>query len=111
MIQDAFTPGVSRERRFRPRRKLRTSATYRERGRSRSAIEVTDLSATGCRVQLQGALVSGEHGWVTLPSLGPWSCSIAWHADREVGLSFDRPLHSAVAEMIADRHQRHGQTS
>jgi hypothetical protein len=106
MIQDTLTTGFSRERRFRPRRKLLASATYRERGRSRSSIEVTDLSSTGCRMRLQGALVSGEHGWVTLPSLGPWSCSIAWHADREVGLSFDRPLHSAVAEMITDRHQK-----
>ena len=93
-----------RDRRLQPRRKLSTSATYRERGRTASPIRVVDLSAIGCRVRLKRALVSGEHGWVTLPSLGPWACSIAWQSDEELGVEFERALHGAVANMLVERH-------
>ena len=97
--------GFPRDRRFQPRRKVATSATYRERGRTASPIQVTDLSPIGCRMRLDGALVSGEHGWVTLPSLGPWSCSIAWQSEQEVGIAFDRALHGAVTDMMVERHK------
>lgn len=104
MTPDVFPVGPDRDRRGQPRRALSASALFRERGRSKAPVEVIELSTSGCRVRLTGDIVSGEHGWVTLPSLGPWPCSVAWQGDAELGLTFDRPLHASVAEMLANRH-------
>ncbi len=102
----ATTHGHDSERRAEPRRGLDAAATFRERGRSRQDVNVTDLSPSGCRVSLKGALICGEHGWVTLPTLAPWSGAVAWRSEGEAGVAFDQPLHDAVAEMIAIRHGR-----
>ena len=102
---DRATAARPFERRSQARHKLLASATYRERGRSRSSIDVTDISTRGCRIRAQGAVVCGDHGWVTLPTLGPWSCSLVWHGEQEAGLMFERPLHSAVAELMSERHE------
>lgn len=103
-IPEPFPAGPDRDRRAQPRRALAAAATFRERGRSREDVRVTDLSPSGCRVVLKGALICGEHGWVTLPTLAPWGCAVAWRSDEEAGVRFERPLHPAVAEMIGIRH-------
>ena len=104
LIPEPFPPGPDRDRRLNPRRPLGAAASFRERGRSREDVRVTDLSPSGCRVALKGALICGEHGWITLPTLAPWSCAVAWRSEEEAGVRFEQPLHEAVAEMIATRH-------
>jgi hypothetical protein len=94
---------TGRERRFRPRRRVGALAFFRERGRSRWQAQVTDLSSLGCRLEMSTPVVDGELSWVTLPGLEPWSCSVVWRADNQIGLAFDRPLHQAVAASMCDR--------
>ena len=111
LMQTGSTPDAKpcvhdHERRSHARRRMSAIAIFRERGRSRADIRVTDLSPLGCRVRLEGVLVCGEHGWVTLPTLAPWSCAVAWRSEEEAGVTFERPLHQAVAEMIATRHEK-----
>jgi hypothetical protein len=104
LMPEPFPPGPDRDRRVHPRKPLAAAASFRERGRTREDVRVTDLSPAGCRVELKGALICGEHGWVTLPTLAPWSCAVAWRSEEEAGVRFEQPLHEAVAEMIATRH-------
>jgi hypothetical protein len=92
-----------RERRFRPRRRVGALAFFRERGRSRWQAQVTDLSSLGCRLEMSTPVVDGELSWVTLPGLEPWSCSVVWRADDQIGLAFNRPLHQAVAASMCER--------
>jgi hypothetical protein len=91
-----------RERRFQPRRTVEATGFFRERGRSRSEAHVTDLCSLGCRLRLSQPVIDGDHSWVTLPTLGPWSCSVVWRSELEAGVAFDRPLHRAVATMLCD---------
>lgn len=105
-IPEPFPAGPDRDRRTDARKALSAVAFFRERGRSREDVRVTDLSPSGCRIRLKGALICGEHGWVTLPTLAPWGCAIAWRSEEEAGVRFERPLHGAVADMIAARHAR-----
>lgn len=91
------------ERRFQPRRRLDTAALYRESGRSKSLVHVTDLSPLGCRINCADAVIDGKRSWVTLPTLEPWACSVVWRNKVEFGLAFNRAFHPAVASMICNR--------
>lgn len=91
------------ERRWERRRSAVAQATFRERGRTRTDVEILDLSRLGCRVRLADPFVMGEHAWITLPSLQSWYCSIAWRNGEEAGIEFAEPLHPAVADLVVAR--------
>ena len=93
------------ERRWEKRRPTVTGAVFRERGRTRTEVEVLDLSRLGCRVRLSDPLVLGKDAWITLPSLQSWYCSLAWIDGSEAGLEFAEPLHPAVADTVVQRAQ------
>lgn len=93
------------ERRWEKRRTALIQAHFREHGRTRSPVEVVDLSRLGCRVRLTNPIILGKHAWVTLPSLQAWNCSVAWLEGHDAGLEFSEPLHPAVADLVVERAQ------
>jgi hypothetical protein len=91
------------ERRWAKRHAARAPAGFRERGRSRTAVEVVDLSTHGCRIEVSGPLVTGQRTWISLPTLQGWEARIVWAEGGVAGLDFVQPLHPAVADLIVRR--------
>jgi hypothetical protein len=66
--------------------------------RPAAPVTVTDLSTHGCGIDVTGHLDEGARVWLKLPGLESWPARVAWAEGGRAGLSFDRPLHSAVVE-------------
>lgn len=79
------------------RTRLELDVTVRERGSTTTPARLADFSQFGCR--LQGVMLAGREGqvWIKLPSLESRLAQVAWHAEDQFGLEFERPLHPAVA--------------
>ena len=96
-------PTLGGDRRWVGRVACRTSATFRERQRTRFDVEIVNLSTHGCAVKSAAPPVAGANGWIILPTLESWYANVAWCNDSLFGLDFSEPLHRAVAEMIIHR--------
>jgi hypothetical protein len=91
------------ERRWVRRSDAVLDATLRERGRMRRIGKVANLSTDGCRIDLDEVMPVNANAWVTLPSLESRYSRVAWCRDGSIGLDFEKPLHTAVADMLIAR--------
>ena len=79
---------------------IEVAAGLRQRGASGVSVQVMDLSTHGFRVQTHLELAEGSDVWLRLPGLEPCHAVVAWAKGNYVGCRFERPLHTAVLEMI-----------
>lgn len=85
------------ERRRQGRAQIGMTVALRERGRSALDARLIDLSSLGCRVE--GLIVGAGDAqvWIKLPGLESLPAERIWSNGNLAGLSFDIPLHPAVA--------------
>lgn len=85
------------ERRRQGRAGIGMTVSLRERGRSALDARLIDFSPLGCKVD--GLIIGAESGqiWIKLPGLESLPAQRMWSAGNLAGLSFDIPIHPAVA--------------
>jgi hypothetical protein len=66
-------------------------------------VNVRDISAMGCQVELVDMVELNDHVIARLPGLEPLGATVSWVDTRSAGLHFDRPMHPAVFEMLLAR--------
>jgi hypothetical protein len=91
----------SKENRSAQRRRANHLAALRQRKTPPEMIQVVDISTLGCGFRSRWPFTIGTRVWLSLPGLETWPATIAWYEDGRGGLSFENPLHSAVAERYA----------
>jgi hypothetical protein len=79
------------------------SAALRQRGASGVSVRVLDLSEHGFRAATHLELPIGMDVWLRLPGLEPYHATVAWQEGHYIGCAFERPLHTAVVEMIVKK--------
>jgi len=94
------------ERRRGARVRLEAEVAFRRPRETHYAISMHDLSQHGCSVACPERLDAGELVWVQLPSLESLPAWIRWTEKAFSGVEFDRPMHRAVYEMMAERLAR-----
>jgi hypothetical protein len=75
----------------------------RERGSHQMPAQLIDLSCGGCRIA--GVFLSRSMDkpvWIRIPGLESLTTARAWSSDGSHGLAFERPLHPAVFQRIAN---------
>jgi hypothetical protein len=82
---------------------LEAGIEFRRPREAHYAITMHDLSPHGCRVDCPERLDKGELVWVQLPSLESLPAWVRWTQTAQSGIEFDRPMHRAVFEMMAER--------
>lgn len=76
----------------------------REGGTSfRFTVDVLDLSVSGFRFETSCEVSPGLRLFMTLPSIQPLECTIAWREGRTCGARFVNPLHPSVRDLIVKR--------
>ena len=78
-------------------------AALRQRGASGVSVQIMDLSTDGFRVATHLELAPGTDVWLRLPGLEPCHARVRWSDGPYVGCAFDRPLHSAVLQMMVQK--------
>ena len=73
---------------------------HRARRARPTEVELTDLSATGCRMVTFARLQVGTKIWINLPGLAPLEAIIRRSHEQDYGCEFLQPLHPAVAEHL-----------
>lgn len=91
------------EKRRWPRVPLDAQVAFRRPREPHYAITMQDLTPQGCRVACPERLDKGDLVWVQLPSLESLPAWVRWTQKAQSGVEFDRPMHRAVFEMMADR--------
>lgn len=108
-LRDLAPPGPPswHERRLDKRHRIRVTGGIRPvRGRM-IPVEVTDLSATGCRIDTD-LFRPGEMVWIAVPPLAPMMAWIQWRRGGQAGLRFERALHRSVLAHLVQRHRPPG---
>lgn len=82
------------------RKAVRLTGQLRDRGSTKFAIDVVDLSTTGFRAETIARLHEGALVWLTLPGMAGLEARVAWVDHRRCGCWFTQPLHPAVLERI-----------
>jgi hypothetical protein len=84
------------------RKPVQLDAQLRDRGSSKFAIRVIDISITGFRAECEFRLHEGTLVWLTLPGMAGLEARVAWRDGNFLyGFVFAQPLHEAVFERIA----------
>lgn len=96
---DCQPPEPDRRRAKRSRAVL--EGTVRERGRTASSAAISELSPFGCRVECLTIMTGSNAVWVRIKGLESLVCRVTWARDFSAGISFETPLHPAVASRIA----------
>lgn len=94
------------QRRAAERARVSATARLREAGRTPFEVTLSDLSATGFRMETFARLQVGSKIWVNLPSLAPLEAFVRRCDGKIYGCEFARPLHPAVAEHLHERFQQ-----
>jgi PilZ domain len=64
--------------------------------------QLADFSAHGCSFfDRTGAFQAGEEVWLRIGSLEPWKGTVRWTSEDRVGIEFERALHPAIFEHLA----------
>ncbi len=82
---------------------LRAEVTLRRRFDHRYTVNLLDISAAGCRVELVERVQPGDLLWVTLPGMTTIEATACWTEGFVAGVQFKHPLHPSVFEMLAAR--------
>jgi hypothetical protein len=101
----AFAPVV--EKHYSPRRServdLTADVTLRRVGRSSFAVNVTNASPEGCRIQLVERPSEGERVLIRFEGLEALEAEVCWVEGFTAGVKFERPMHPAVFELLIER--------
>lgn len=93
------------------RKPVGLDAQLRDRGASKFAIRVVDISTTGFRAECEFRLYEGALVWLTLPGMAGLEARVAWRDGNFLyGFVFAQPLHEAVLDRIvaSGRDASHG---
>ena len=103
----SFVPPTAEEKEHAPRRSDRVSlaadVTLRRIGKSSFSVTVNDVSPEGCRVQLVERPSEGERVLVKFEGLEVLEAAVCWVEGFTAGLSFDKPMHPAVFDLLVER--------
>ena len=103
----AFVPEAAEAKKHWPRRSERISldahVSLRRVGRANFRVTVTDASPDGCKVELVERPSMGERVLVKFDGLEPLEADVCWVAGFTAGLMFQKPIHPAVFELLAER--------
>ena len=91
------------QRRAAQRASVSATARLREAGRTPFEVTLSDLSATGFRMETFARLQVGTKIWVNLPDLAPLEAFVRRCDGQIYGCEFLRPLHPAVTEHLQTR--------
>lgn len=84
------------------RRRANLMAIMRRQKHANEAIQIVDISVDGCGFRSRRPVPVGARLWLGLPGLETWAATVAWFADGQGGLRFERPLHPRdLAEALA----------
>jgi len=91
------------------RRKVRTDASLRDAAGGALGAELTDLSANGCRVELdEGAFDEDQVVIVQPGALGGVAGRVRWTRGNAAGVEFADPLHPAVVDHVTGERDLEG---
>ncbi|MDX3911271.1 MAG: PilZ domain-containing protein [Sphingobium sp.] len=82
------------------RHKVQITVKLRRPGESWFTSRISDLSATGFRLQTFVKLSEGMELWIMLPGFEGRRAQVMWVVDHEAGCTFERPLHPAIFDHI-----------
>jgi hypothetical protein len=89
------------DKRAAERKPISLDAQLRDRGASKFAIRVIDISTTGFRAECDFRLHEDTLVWLTLPGMAGLEARVTWRDGNFVyGFVFARPLHEAVLDRI-----------
>jgi hypothetical protein len=91
------------ERRRYQRLSLHSELQIRRVKETTKSTSVHNLCPAGCCVDTAVDLTEGERAWVRLPGLQSIPSTVRWAKEWMAGVSFDRPVHPAVFEMVIRR--------
>jgi len=84
------------------RKAVSLNAQLRDRGSTKFAIRVIDISTTGFRAECEFRLHEDTLVWLTLPGMAGLQARVAWRDGNFLyGFVFAQPLHEAVFAHIA----------
>lgn len=82
---------------------LTADVSLRRLGQANFRVAVTDLSPQGCRVELVDRPRIDEHVLVKFEGLEVLEAEVCWIDGYAAGLRFERPIHTAVFDLLLDR--------
>lgn len=83
------------------RKPVQFDAQLRDRGATKFAVRVIDISTTGFRAECDFRLHEGTLVWLTLPGMAGLEAHVAWRDGNFLyGFVFAQPLHEAVFDHI-----------
>ncbi len=92
------------ERRTAPRSTIAVSATLRASGGHRVNVALKDISEIGFRCEYASELRIGEQMWLKFADFEAIEVSVVRRDGYDYGLTFSRPLHTAMLEHILTRY-------
>lgn len=93
------------ERRSAPRAAIELQAGFRKTGFDAAKASVSDLSATGCKVDSAMNLRSKTQVWIKFPGLQAMPATVVWVNGFEAGCEFAAPFYKPVLEDFLRRHK------
>ncbi len=102
-----FAPEQAAPKKHWPRRSQRVPLTadvsLRKLGQNSYRVRVTDLSPHGCKVELVERPRIEEHMLIKFDGLEILDAEVCWVEGFVAGLRFEKPIHSAVFELLLQR--------
>jgi hypothetical protein len=90
-----------------PRRSERVAisaeAKMRRMGRANYSVNVYDLSPHGCKAEFVDRPAVDEHVLIKFNGLEIIEAEVCWLEDHHVGLRFEKAMHPAVFDLLAER--------
>jgi hypothetical protein len=81
-------------------------AKMKRLGRSGFEVPVSDIGTSGCKVEFADRPDIGETVSLRFDGLDSLEATVRWITDRNCGLDFVHPLHSAILDMLLTRSSR-----
>ena len=72
-------------------------------GRRVYSVQASDVSTNGCRVEFVDRPEVGERVWIAFDGLETLDSQVRWVEGKEAGISFDKPIHPAVFDLLVER--------
>jgi len=85
---------------------LAADIVLRRAGHSNYRVQILDISPQGCRAEIIERPQLHEMVWVKFEGLTALAATVCWTRKFEAGLEFERPIHSAVFDMLVSRMMR-----
>jgi hypothetical protein len=90
-----------------PRRHDRVSVdgevAMRRAGKLQFRVHIYDLSPEGCKAEFIDRPELGEQLWIKFDGMEALDAQVCWIVGSKAGLCFERPIHSAVFNMLVAR--------